>query len=58
MPFASKLTRIQTGLIIFGFLWGYCKENIYKNKLTNVADLKTEIEIFLAEIWVFNPEEG
>ena len=32
------------------FLWGYCKQNVYKNKPTNVADLKTEIENFLAEI--------
>ena len=34
------------------FLWGYCKQNVYKNKPTNVADLKTEIENFLAEISV------
>ena len=31
------------------FLWGYCKGDVYKNKPTNVADLKTEIERFLAE---------
>ena len=49
------------------FLWGYCKENVYENKPTNVASLKTGIERFLAEISVemcacvienFFPEEG
>lgn len=32
------------------FLWGYCKDNVYKNNPQNLDELKTEVESFIATI--------
>jgi hypothetical protein len=32
------------------FLWGYCKENVYKNKPRTLENLKSEVEKIVSEI--------
>ena len=32
------------------FLWGYAKDNVYKNNPTTIPDLKHEIEVFMRGI--------
>ena len=32
------------------FLWGYCKENVYKNSPQCINDLKRNVENFMSEI--------
>ena len=32
------------------FLWGYCKENVYKNKPRTLEELKSEVEKIVSEI--------